>query len=69
MLGTEHLVYTNRAIQSKANFKGYNAFFRPDLPQEPLVLASGHACLLDSQLSGQVLQVSFKVSLMWGYSL
>ena len=47
------MVYTNRAIHSKAGFKGYNAFFRPDFPWEPLVLASGHAHLLHSQGSIQ----------------
>ena len=58
----KHLVYTNRAIQSKASFKGYNVYFRPDFPWEPSVLVSGHACHLHSQLSGQDLQASLKAS-------
>ena len=40
----KHLVYTNRATQSKASFKGYNVFFRPDFPQEPSS-ASIQSCL------------------------
>ena len=49
--GFRYLIHGNRAIQSKASFKGYNAFFRPDLPPQPLVLVLGHAYLQHSRHS------------------
>ena len=36
-------------MQSKASLRGYNAFFRPDFPQEPSVLVLGHAYLQHSR--------------------
>ena len=40
-----YLIHGNRAIQSKASLRGYNAFFRPDFPQEPSLLVFSNACL------------------------
>ena len=33
-------------LQSKASFKGYNVYFRPDFPWEPSVLVLRSACHL-----------------------
>ena len=61
-LGLRYLIPGNRAIQSKASLKGYDAFFRPDLPRGP----SGHACL---QHSWRYRLLSRPCSLARGYSL